>query len=82
MRRNALLGAAAGTAGGRLGGRTSLRQRGRAHRRRNWSPTRRVRVEPTDYPISRQASALASHLIYGLTVEGERRVLPGQADAA
>jgi putative membrane protein len=37
---------------------------------------------PTDYPISRQASALASHLIYGLTVEGERRVLPGQADAA
>jgi hypothetical protein len=33
--------------------------------------------KPTQYPITRHAAALASHLVYGLTVEGVRRALRG-----
>ena len=35
--------------------------------------------KPTDYPLSRHAAALASHLVFGLTVEGVRRALLGRA---
>ncbi|HEX6974037.1 MAG TPA: DUF1440 domain-containing protein [Vicinamibacterales bacterium] len=35
--------------------------------------------KPTDYPVSRHAAALASHLVFGLTVEGVRRALLGRA---
>jgi len=38
--------------------------------------------KPTDYPLSRHAAALASHLVFGLTVEGLRRALLGRAYAA
>jgi putative membrane protein len=32
---------------------------------------------PTEYPLSRHAAALGSHVIFGLTVEGVRRALRG-----
>jgi putative membrane protein len=32
---------------------------------------------PTEYPLSRHASALGSHLVFGLTVEGVQRLLRG-----
>lgn len=35
--------------------------------------------KPTEYPLSRHAAALASHLVFGLTVEGVRRALLGRA---
>jgi putative membrane protein len=34
---------------------------------------------PTEYPIARHASALGSHLAFGLTVEGVRRLLLGRS---
>ena len=34
---------------------------------------------PTDYPFARHASALGSHLAFGLTVEGIRRLMLGRA---
>ena len=34
---------------------------------------------PGAYPLSRHAAALASHLVFGLTVEGVRRALLGRA---
>ena len=37
--------------------------------------------KPTDYPLERHASALASHLVFGLTVESVRRMLLGRACA-
>jgi putative membrane protein len=33
--------------------------------------------DPRDYPLSRHASALGSHIVFGLTVEGVRRLLRG-----
>ena len=33
---------------------------------------------PTDYPLSRHAATLATHIVFGLTVEGVRRVLRGR----
>lgn len=38
--------------------------------------------KPTDYPVTRHAAALASHLVFGLTVEGVRRALLGRAHSA
>jgi hypothetical protein len=38
--------------------------------------------KPTDYPLSRHAAAFASHLVFGLTVEGVRRALLGRAYSA
>jgi hypothetical protein len=35
--------------------------------------------KPTEYPLSRHAAAFASHLVFGLTVEGVRRALLGRA---
>jgi putative membrane protein len=32
-------------------------------------------THPADYPLSRHVAALASHLVYGATVEGVRRLL-------
>jgi putative membrane protein len=37
---------------------------------------------PLNYPLSRHASALASHLAFGLTVEGVRRLLLGPGSPA
>jgi hypothetical protein len=37
--------------------------------------------KPTDYPLSVHANALASHLAFGLTVEGVRRLLRGRPHA-
>lgn len=34
---------------------------------------------PTDYPPSRHAATLASHIVFGLTVEAVRRMLRGRA---
>lgn len=34
---------------------------------------------PTTYPLSRHAAALGSHLVFGLTVEGVRRLLRGSS---
>jgi hypothetical protein len=36
---------------------------------------------PTDYPLSRHAAALGTHLVYGATVEGVRRILRGSPPA-
>jgi uncharacterized membrane protein YagU involved in acid resistance len=33
---------------------------------------------PTEYPLSRHAAAFASHLVFGVTVEGVRRLLLGK----
>lgn len=38
--------------------------------------------KPTEYPASRHASAFGSHLVYGMTVEGVRRLLRGQSRQA
>lgn len=38
--------------------------------------------KPTHYPLSRHAAALASHLVFGLSVEGVRRALLGRAHSA
>jgi hypothetical protein len=35
-------------------------------------------TSPGDYPLSRHASALASHIVFGVTVEAVRRLLRGQ----
>jgi uncharacterized membrane protein YagU involved in acid resistance len=35
-------------------------------------------TSPRDYPLSRHASALATHIVFGLTVEGVRRLLRGR----
>lgn len=37
--------------------------------------------KPTEYPLSRHASAFASHLVFGLAVEGVRRLLRGKTQA-
>lgn len=37
---------------------------------------------PTEYPLSRHAAALGSHVVFGLTVEGVRRLLRGMPAAA
>jgi hypothetical protein len=34
-------------------------------------------TNPTDYPLSRHAAALGTHLVYGAMVEGVRRILRG-----
>ncbi len=34
---------------------------------------------PTEYPLARHASALGSHLAFGLTLEGVRRLLLGRS---
>ena len=34
-------------------------------------------THPADYPLSRHAAALASHIVYGMTVEGVRRTVRG-----
>jgi hypothetical protein len=34
-------------------------------------------TKPTDYPLSRHAAALATHIVFGLTVEAVRRALRG-----
>lgn len=34
-------------------------------------------TRPSDYPLSRHATALASHLVFGLSVEAVRRALRG-----
>ena len=39
-------------------------------------------TNPADYPLSRHLSALASHVVFGLTVEGVRRALLGRACAS
>lgn len=36
---------------------------------------------PTAYPLSRHATALGTHLVFGLTVEGVRRAFRGPVDA-
>lgn len=36
-------------------------------------------TRPSDYPLSRHAASLASHLVFGMTVEGMRRLLRGEA---
>lgn len=38
--------------------------------------------KPTDYPLSRHLSALASHVVFGLTLEGVRRTLLGRTCAS
>ena len=35
---------------------------------------------PADYPLSRHATTLGSHLVFGLTVEAVRRAIRGRAD--
>ena len=35
-------------------------------------------TQPTDYPVSRHAATLASHIVFGLAVEGVRRLIRGQ----
>jgi hypothetical protein len=37
-------------------------------------------THPADYPLSRHAATLATHLVFGVTVEGVRRLIRGQAD--
>jgi putative membrane protein len=34
-------------------------------------------THPADYPVSRHAAALASHIVFGLTLEGVRRTFRG-----
>jgi hypothetical protein len=34
-------------------------------------------TKPTDYPVSRHAATLATHIVFGLTVEGVRRLVRG-----
>ena len=41
-----------------------------------------VSEPPTELPMSRHASALASHLVYGVTVECVRRMLRGRSRTA
>jgi len=36
---------------------------------------------PTDYPLSRHASALATHIVFGLSVEAVRRLMRGRPPA-
>lgn len=36
-------------------------------------------TRPDDYPVSRHAAALASHIVFGLTLEGVRRALRGRS---
>ena len=35
-------------------------------------------THPADYPASRHAAALASHIVFGLTLEGVRRAIRGR----
>ena len=36
-------------------------------------------TKPTDYPLSRHAAALGTHIVFGLTVEAVRRLIRGTA---
>jgi putative membrane protein len=36
-------------------------------------------TSPRDYPLSRHAAALATHIVFGITVEGVRRLLRGSS---
>ena len=38
--------------------------------------------DPRDYPLSRHAAALGSHVVFGLTVEGIRRLLRGHPSSS
>lgn len=44
-------------------------------------PLAGLSAPPTNYPLSRHLAALGSHVVFGLTVEGVRRVLRGRPPA-
>jgi uncharacterized membrane protein YagU involved in acid resistance len=45
-------------------------------------PLAGLSAPPTKYPLSRHLTAFASHMVFGLTVEGVRRLLRGQPAAS